>query len=382
MSETLSNVAEVAPLIRERAAEIEQGRQVPADVVGLLAEAGCLRMLVPAHHGGDALPLADALRVIEEISRADGSTGWLIGQIGLAHLLFACFPEQAQKEIYAGGPDVAGAGAVAPKGRAAADGDGWRVTGQWPFVTGCTHAEWVYLNCMVVEGRTPQVGPGGVPLTRMALFPAAELEILDTWDVVGLRGTASHDVRVSGAFCPGRRGFSLQGDTPGVRQAVFSIAQAGLLIAAVDLGIAQGALDEIAELAEGGRRRSFSRGSMASSPVFQDRLGEAWLTVRAARALLHEEAGAAWETATAGRVAEPLGRACLRATAAKVTDLAARAVRTAHELAGGAAVYQTSPLQRRLRDIHTATQHFVNGRDFYATVGALLVGEKVDPAGF
>jgi indole-3-acetate monooxygenase len=380
---TLSRVVELAPAIAKRTDEVEQSRRVPADLIELLAQAGCLRMFVPARYGGDALALTDALRVIEELARADGSTAWLVGQVGLADLVFACFPEAARDEIYADGPDVLGAGAVAPKGRAAPDGaGGWRVSGQWPFVTGCQQASWVYLNCVVLDGHALRLLPNGAPLTRIVLFPAAELEMLDTWQVMGLRGTASHDVRATGLVAPDRRGFSLVGDAPEVHRTIFSIAQAGLLIAAVDLGIAQGAVDEVAQLAATGRRRAFSPKAMAAAPVFQDRLGEAYMTLRAARALLHQEAAAAWATAATGRVGAPLDRACLRATAAQVTAMATQAVHTAHALAGGSAVYDTSPLPRRLRDIHTATQHFVNGRDFYATVGAILAGEEVDPTTF
>ncbi|HEV2371928.1 MAG TPA: acyl-CoA dehydrogenase family protein [Streptosporangiaceae bacterium] len=379
----LSLVAELAPTLAKCARDVEETRQAPKEVITRLGEAGCLRMLVPARHGGGGLPLADALAVIEELARADGSAGWLIGQVGLAHLLFGCFPEQAQQEVYAAGPDVWGAGAVAPKGRAAASGDGtWRVNGQWPFVTGCPHAQWVYLNCLVVDGRSPCLTPDGTPLTRMMLFPAAELDIEDTWHVLGLRGTASHDVRVKGLACPDWRGFSLDPATPQAQRAVFTIALAGLLVAASSVGIAQGALDEVAELAATGRRRSFSRTSMSAAPVFQDRLGEAHLRLRAARALLHEQARASWGAVASGQQVAPLERACLRATASQVTSLATEAVHAAFALAGGSAVYDTSPLQRRLRDIHTAGQHFVNGRDFYATVGALLAGAEVDPGSF
>lgn len=382
MNATESRIAELLPSISKRADEVESGRRLPDDLLDILAGAGCFRLLVPTRHGGDGGSLTDALRVIEELARADGSTAWLVGQVGLADLVFSCFPMAAQEEIYADGPDVVGAGAVAPKGRTTREGDEWRVNGQWPFVTGCDSARWIYLNCVVLDGRTPQMLPNGAPLTRITLFPAAEVEILDTWHVLGLRGTASHDVRVTQRACPDRRGFSLVGDGPDVHRAIFSIAQAGLLIAAVDLGIARGAVDEVAQLAASGKRRSFSSRSLGQSAVFQDRLGEAYMMLRAARALLHRESDAAWSTARAGEVASPLDRACLRATAAQVTALACRAVDTAHALAGGVAVYETSPLQRRLRDLHTATQHFVNGREFYSTVGAILAGEPVDTTMF
>ncbi|MET8250734.1 acyl-CoA dehydrogenase family protein [Micromonospora sp. NPDC005197] len=383
MTSTLPRVDGLLPALAERAAEIDRAGRVPEDVLAELSAAGCLRMLVPAAYGGADLPLGEALRVIEQLSTADASTGWLIGQVGLAHLLFACFPEAARDEIYAHGPDVLGAGAVAPKGRAAPDGaGGWRVNGQWPFVTGSPQASWIYLNCIVLDGRTPRTLPNGAPLTRMVLFPAAELEQVDTWQVLGLRGTASQDVRAASRICPEHRGFSLVGDGDDVRRTVFRIAQAGLLIAAVDLGIAQGAVHDAAAHAAAGRRRTFSTRSLADSPVFHDRLGEAHVALRAARALLHREAATAWETARRGEVLSALDRACLRATATQVTATALQAVQTAYALAGASTVFDSSPLQRRLRDINTATQHFVNSRDSYATVGALLAGADVDTTMF
>ncbi|SCG39618.1 acyl-CoA dehydrogenase family protein [Micromonospora humi] len=383
MTSTLPRVDGLLPDLAERAPEIDRTGRIPDDVISGLAAAGCLRMLVPAAHGGADLPLVEALRVVEQLSVADSSTGWLVGQVGLAHLLFACFPEAARREIYADGPDVLGAGAVAPKGRAAPDGaGGWQVNGRWPFVTGAPQASWIYLNCLVLDGRTPRTLPNGAPLTRMVLFPAAELELVDTWQVLGLRGTASLDVRAAARTCPEHRGFSLVGGGDEVHRTVFRIAQAGLLIAAVDLGIAQGAVGDAAAQAAAGRRRTFSTRSLADSPVFHDRLGEAHVALRAARALLHAEAETAWETARRGEVLSPLDRACLRATAAQVTAVAHQAVQAAYALAGASTVFDGSPLQRRLRDINTATQHFVNGRDSYATVGALLAGAPVDTTMF
>src|SRR5207249_2693884 len=163
---TLSQVRDLLPAIAKRSEEIEDLRMVPADLVAALSEAGCLRMFVPSERGGDNLAFHETLRIIEELATADASTGWTIGQVGLAQMIFDCFPPEAQKTLYAAGPDLFGAGAVAPKGRAVRKPRGWRVSGQWPFLTGCDHAAWVYLNCVVVDGRKLQLSDGGVPLTR------------------------------------------------------------------------------------------------------------------------------------------------------------------------------------------------------------------------
>ncbi|GAA3734209.1 flavin-dependent monooxygenase [Salinactinospora qingdaonensis] len=364
--------------IGQRSAEIDEARRIPDDLFDSLVAAGYCRMLVPRRHGGPELGLPAALRVIEALARADGSVGWTVGQVQLAHLIFACLPETAQRTIYAHGPDTTGAGAVAPKGRATPQEDGhWRVTGQWPFITGCEASSWVYLNTMVFDGRSLRTTPEGQPETRMVVVPTKQMEILDTWSVMGLRGTGSHDGRLSGHSCAEDHTFTLRPGEPGSDRAIHRIAQSGLIIAASAIGIAQGALDEIVTLATGGKRPAFGSRRLAESPLFHDRLGEAAATVRAARALLHTESEAAWTVD--GAEAAPLDHAALRASAARAVALAVTATDTAHNLGGGSAVYDHSPLQRRLRDIHTASQHFVAGRDMYAALGAVLAEVETKP---
>jgi alkylation response protein AidB-like acyl-CoA dehydrogenase len=354
---------------------------VPVDLIDDLVRAGCYRLLVPASHGGDEVNLPEALRVIEILAGADGAVGWTVGQAAVAQIILGYFPATAFDEVYAAGPDVIGAGAVAPKGKALRQDGGWRVSGQWPFITGCDRASWFYTQCVVLPHRGSQPAPNATPELRLMLFPASEVNILDTWRAAGLRGTASHDIVIAHKFCQDAHSCTIIGGSPSVRSAIFDIpplAQAGLAIAAVAVGIAQGALAEVAQLAAGGRRPAFSTCRLAQSPVFQDRLGEAHMTLQAARALLYSQAQTAWANAVAGHSSTLLDAAGLRATASAVTAMATCVVDSAYELAGGAAVYDNSPLQRRLRDIHTATQHAINGRHFYGVVGALLAGEKAD----
>jgi alkylation response protein AidB-like acyl-CoA dehydrogenase len=234
---------------------------------------------------------------------------------------------------------------------------------------------------MVFEDGSPAYSPTGTPVMRMMLFPASEVKILDTWQSVGLRGTASNDVRVSAGFCPDERSGTLLGGTVSVSGSIFAVPlndQLGLFIAGVALGIAASAIDRVTELASGGKRPAFSPRRLAESPVFQDRLGEAHMSLLAARSLLYSQVDAAWAQARAEapRPADLLDRAALRATGATVTTMAAQVVDTAYSLGGGSSLYSSSPLQRCLRDVHTATQHAVTGRDFLGTVGAVLVGEK------
>ncbi|WP_027659510.1 acyl-CoA dehydrogenase family protein [Salinispora fenicalii] len=378
VSPTLVRVRELATQVTKRAEEIEQQRGLPDDLVDDLRDAGCFRMFAPASHGGDQLELPDVLAVLEELARADAATAWTVGQVALSHLIVRCGPSEAVEDVFADGPDTLVAGAVAPKGRARQTDTGWRVTGQWPFVTGCPRASWFYLSCVVVTGRSVSVGEDGVPATRILYVPARDIRVMDTWRVLGLRGTASHDVAVEKARVPAHRAVVAESEQGG--EAVHRIAESSLIIGSVAVGLADGALADLVQVAAGGKRPALSARRLASAPVFQDRLGEAQTVLRAARALLYAEAAEA--QASAG-TSTALHRARLRATAAQVTSLAGQVVDTAHKLAGGTAIYEASPLQRRLRDLHTATQHFVAGRDSYATLGALAVGAEAgrDPRG-
>lgn len=383
MEPTLSHIRDISPAIAKRSEEIEQTRSVPADLMDMLLQAGCLRMGTPASHGGADLPLGDVLRVIEALAVADSSVSWIVGQIFIAQVIFGYFPAATIAEIYARGPDVIGAGAVAPKGRAVRHGDGWRVTGQWPFTTGCTSAAWFYLQCVITEENGDLCpGPDGIPEIRLTLFPARETRILDTWRAMGLRGTASHDVRVTRGLCADQRSCAFAAmPSPSDAPRIHGRDQGGLVIAATAAGIAQGALDDAAGLAAGGKRPAFGLRRLAESSAFQDQLGEAYMTLRAARALLYAEAEGAWtKTLVRGEPLAPLERCTLRAVGPSVVSLAARVTDTAYALAGGSAVFESSALQRRLRDIHTATQHFSAGRAFYAPVGSLLAGEPVNGA--
>jgi alkylation response protein AidB-like acyl-CoA dehydrogenase len=381
-SPTLQRVRELTPAIRQRGDEIESARRLPPDLVADLLAAGCFRMHVPVNYGGCDLPLTDALDVVEQLAYADGSTGWTVMIGSHTPVLFGLLPRATFETIYARGPDVIGAGSLAPSGRAVPVEGGFRVSGQWSFASGCQHADWIVAHAIVVNGNEPRLLPDGVPEMVVGVFPPNDVQIVDTWRVVGMQGTGSHDVLVQDAYCPAERTFRLFGAAPSVDAAIFSIPPLSVTSihqAAVALGIARAALDDIAELAGGGKRRLFAVNRLAESAVFQDALGQADVTLRAARALLRTDADAAWGKAIRREEFVPLDRARLRATAAQVMRMAIQVVDAAYTAGGGTAIYASSPLQRRLRDIHVQSQHIAVSRDAFGVVGTLLAGEEPDP---
>jgi len=368
---TLDAILALAPVIAARAEEIEHGRRLPPDLVGELTAAGCFRQLVPRSHRGAEVAPADQMRLVEALATADGSVGWTVMIGCAAPVLLGRLPRQTFDAVYAEGPDLILAGTLNPTGVATPVPGGFRVTGQWSFASGCQHCHWFIAHCIVDDGRQPPI--------RMMVLPPTDVEIKDTWSVSGLCGSGSHDFVVNDTFVPADRTFVLW-DDPCVDAPLLRIPEvslASLMLGAVAVGIAQGALGEITALATT-KVPLFSHGTLASNPLFQNQLADADARLRAARSLLYADADETWTTAVAGAPFTPDQRARIRASVTWVARTAASVVDAAYTAGGGSSIYSSCPLQRRLRDIHALTQHFAVKLDTFTTAGAVLAGQVVD----
>ena len=218
----------------------------------------------------------------------------------------------------------------------------------------------------------------------MMVLPPSDIEIEDTWSVSGLCGTGSHDVVADGAFVPEELSFVVFGgeasvDVPPLR--IPEVTRAAIQIARVALGVAEGALGEILALAVD-KTPSFAAGPLVANPLFQNQFGESETQLRAARTALRAETDLAWAKARAGAPLTPEERAHVRGTTTWATRTAAAVVTTAHQAGGTSSLSISNPLQRRLRDAHTLTQHFLVEADTFTKVGAVLAGQKADLALF
>jgi indole-3-acetate monooxygenase len=372
----LDAVGELAPVLAARADEIESARRLPPDLLAELTAAGCFGMLRPRSHGGAGVDLATSMRVYEELSRADASVGWTVG-IGAGNWLdLVGLPRSTFDALFANDPGVKIGGAINPAGLAVPAEGGYRVTGRWAFVSGCQHCEWIYGNC-IEEGAA---GDGDRPPMRIAVFRAGEVEIEDTWSVSGLCGTGSHDVVADDVFVPVEHTYAVLSAEPCLDEPLVRIPLPSpyvLQIASAALGIAQGALDDSLALATD-KVPLFAGASLAANPLFQNQLAEADARLRAARALVYADAATAWATALAGGAFTSEHRARIRASGVWATHAAAAVVDTAYRAGGGSSLYSSSPLQRRLRDVHALTQHFLVKLDSLTTAGAVLAGQDVD----
>jgi alkylation response protein AidB-like acyl-CoA dehydrogenase len=376
MSVTLDRARDLAPMIAAQSAAIEAERRVPASLIAALREAGIFRMYVPRTHGGDELSSLEVVQVIEELSRADASVGW-VSTIGAnSPAIFALLPPTTYDAIYANGPDVIQAGSLVPRGRAIPVAGGYRFTGQWPFASGCDHADYCMFAAFVEQDGDPAVG--GRPEVRFGVVPAGVVEILDTWYVSGLKGTSSHDIVATELFVDADWTASFFAPAPVVRHPldrVRPLGRLGLELAAVAVGTAQAALEDLIEIATTKKPLGGLLKRLAEEPVFQHTVGGLDADVRTARTLLHETATRDYQRATAG---EDLDQRALleRLTALKrVGEIATAVVDRAYHEAGTTGLFESSPLQRRLRDIHAVVQHVVFTSDSFTPAGATLLGE-------
>ena len=372
-ADVLAAIEQLAPTIAGRASEIEEARRLPADLLDELKTAGAFRLTRPDSHGGVGADLPSAMRVFEALARADASVGWTVMIGGASWPDLAGLPRPTFDSIFGAGPDVVIAGAINPTGSVEAVDGGYRVTGRWAFVSGCEHADWLYGDCL--EGIVD-----GVPQLRIALFTPDQVVIEDTWTVSGLRGTGSHHIRVDGVVVAPERTLLVFDEAPCVDEPAVRIPPPSLYsccLAVLAVGIAQGALDDIVGLATH-KVPLLAGAPLATSPSFQFDLATADAELRAARALAYETAATVWARGVEGIEPTLLESARVRAAAVWATDAAARVVDTAYRSGGGSSVYATCPLQRRLRDIHAVTQHFLVRRDTMTTAGAILAGNEVD----
>ncbi|HEU5084554.1 MAG TPA: acyl-CoA dehydrogenase family protein [Acidimicrobiales bacterium] len=372
-AEVLAAVEGLAPTIAARAAEVENGRRVPPDLLQQLVDAGCFRILLPASHGGIQAELPDAMRMLEALARADASVGWIVGIGSGAWRDLAGLPRATFDDLWSGGPDTIVAGVFGPAGVVEEADGGYRVRGRWSFASGCEHAHVLYGNCFH-EGAPP-------PGLRTVAFRPEDVEIEDTWDALGLRGTGSHHFHVDELLVARERTCATLVAEPWSDAPVLRIpapAQFALEIASVAVGIARGALDDVVALA-GVKVPLLAHAPLASDPTFHLQLATGETVLRAARAVLFERAEEAWASAVEGIPVTDEQRAHVRAAAAWATEQATAVVDGAHRIAGSAGVFEAaSALPRRLRDMHALTQHFLVRPNTMLTAGALLAGQPID----
>jgi alkylation response protein AidB-like acyl-CoA dehydrogenase len=375
----LAAAQRLAPRAAALAERIEHERALPRELVDELLDAGLLGLCLPRSLGGREAHPAQMARALEELARADGATAWCAMIASTSSLLGAYLSPQEAELIYARGRSVTG-GVFAPRGRAQRRDGAFVVDGRWSFVSGVTHCDWVLGGCVVHDREEPILLKDGSPDVRLMLMPIDSVEVIDTWSVSGLRGTASHDITAVAQLVPAARTVSLVTDRPRHPGVLYSFPLFGLLavgIASVALGIARGAIEDLVSLA-GAKTPAAGRKTLAERATVQAQVARAEAALRAARGLVLGEVDAAWLAAERGGTMPDDHRLGLRLAANHATAAAAEVVTSMYHAGGGTSIYDSSALQRRFRDVHVATQHMMVAPITWELGGRLLFGLPTD----
>lgn len=375
-TEPLVRACTIAPAIAEAAEEIERTQRLPPKILDALHEARLFRMLYPRSVGGDEVEPGAYVRALEELSRTDGSVGWCVSIANSTGLIAAYMDPGAARAIW-GDPRATVAWGPPNESRAIAVPGGYRVTGRWDFASGCRHSSWMGAHgCVVAPDGSLRLNGNGRPTLRSWLFPAKSATLLDNWNPIGLRGTASESYEVHDLFVPEE--YSATREDPALRRErgrLYAFPQQTLYsvgIATVALGIARGMLDAFVELAC--RKTPRGMGRLADSAVIQAEVARAEARLGAARAYLLDTL--ADIHAGAGDVA-PIGvpeRARVRLAAAHAISNAVAVADITYKAAGVDAIFPGSPFERRFRDIHTVSQQIQSRDAHYETCGQVLLG--------
>jgi indole-3-acetate monooxygenase len=369
----------LAPMLRGAADEIEEQRQLPARVVEALIEGGFFRLLLPRSLDGAELHPLHYVQVLEEVARIEPSTAWSLGQNSGCSMTAPYLDPAVAREIFgpphgilAWGPDVPGAG------RGVVVAGGIRVTGRWGFATGSRHATWLGAHVPLFEpDGTPRRNPNGRPAVRTVLFPKASAEIIDNWQVIGLRGTGSDSYAIEELFVP--QEYTCGRDNPAERREPGLLYKftSGMVYAMgfsnVSLGIARGTLEAFIELARDKVPRG-ARNPLRHNNVIQSQVAQCEAKLRSSRAYVHATLREMWDTAERNGDFAPEQHARLRLAATWAIQQSREVVAAVYSAAGATAIFNENPFERRFRDMHAGSQQGQGRPVHFETVGQILLG--------
>jgi 3-hydroxy-9,10-secoandrosta-1,3,5(10)-triene-9,17-dione monooxygenase len=374
----MAKASALVPLLRAKAADTERERRIPDDVLAAIDAAQLFRLRTPRRFGGFEGDLRTYMDVVTELGRGCGSTSW-VAFISIATVwIAALFPDEAQRDVFEGNPDVRFMGALGMTARARAADGGYVVDGKWAYASNCLHAHWAVL-------AAPLPHNGGI-VPSIMLVPMRDLTIEDTWHVVGMRGTGSHTVIAKEVFVPAYRALPIEvlakGLSPRTSRDEFVyresfVPTAIIAVAAPVLGLAQAALDLTLErINKSNKAIAYSfYDDVRQAPSMQLELADAATLIETA--LLHVRR---WcdDIADAARAGEELPfakRAQMRMDLGYAMRRCREAVGLLLNVQGASAFAESNPMQRIWRDLEMASRHgLLAGEIPHEIYGRALVG--------
>ena len=376
----LQRARSLGPAIDAAVDEIDSARDLPASLFAALRGNGLFRLVQPEAYGGAELDPPSLVQVIEEIASHDASTAWCVGQTNICALTAAYLPPEVVADIF--GPDT-GILAWGPgPGTAAAVPGGYRVNGNFDFASGSRLATWLGAHVPVIEADgSKRMGQDGKPLSMTMFFRKTSVEVRDTWQTMGLRGTGSDSYTVKDLFVPEAYTMARDGSAQlRVKSELYVFTPSTLYassFAGIALGIARSVMTSFVKEAAGSVPRGGSR-ARSENHVMQAHVGLNEAKLRAARTFLLTSVSDIWAEARVRGTLTQDDLITIRMASTFAIQSAKQVVAALYEAAGAMAILNARPFERRFRDVHTVTQQIQGHPEHFETVGQVLLGRKPD----
>jgi alkylation response protein AidB-like acyl-CoA dehydrogenase len=375
--------SKLGPVIGQHIDEEEANGRLSPTVVGALRDAGFYKLFLPNSLGGlEADPLTTA-KVVEEVASRNTAAGWSLMVANTTLLLLSRIPEKGIEEIFGDNPDAFIAGTVHPPMRATRVEGGYLINGRNPLVSNIHEAQWIMVLALVMEGGQPKMHEGH-PEILGVYMNAAECQIIDTWQVIGMHATDSNDIEANDVFVPDHRVCSLMAEFhPGrhFEKPLYHFPAAGAniacLLAPVTLAVANNAINELKMIA-GKKTPLGSMVPIRERGSIQRKLGKAVALVRSSRTYLHDTISTCWQRTFAGETISLEEKAGLLLAAAHTNQSCVEAIELMYTAAGSSGIYKKNKLAHYLMDAQVLRQHGFMNESRYETAAQILFGLPPD----
>ena len=368
----------LGPTIREHAGFAESERRLAPRVIELMRDAGFYRLFTPRAFGGVETDPVTFARVAEEIASFDSTAAWSLQAGNTGSWWASRFSDVGLGEFFAGGPDLLMAASFSPPHRAVEVPGGYRFTGRGPLASTIHDSPWVMMTALVMDGDAPRMTPFG-PEVVAVVMPTIEVEIVDTWHSLGMRGTDSNDVLATDVFVPVSRTFHVQPQFTrakgfeGPLYGLPAVASVALIIAPIALAIGRGSIDELRSLAAN-KTPVGSMKTLRDRASTQSAIADAEAQLRSARVFFYDTIVTLWRHALRGEMFSLEQKADLMLASANAVRVASRVTDLMHRTAGTTGIYERSRLERLFRDAQTVRHHGFFSESRFETVGQVYLG--------
>lgn len=371
-SELHSKLHQIGQLAEKQKVKIEKDRCLPKDLVKQLKETGAFRLWVAKDYGGSQARILDLMEAVQLLSYYNGSLSWVLGVTGTAALGSGYLQASIAQEIFGDTYALTG-GWAAPAGRAKRVGEGLIVNGKWSWGSGIRHCSHIVGGILIDRGEDKR------PISAIAYFDPKDVTFIDNWEVLGLNGTNSIDYEVKNLFVPDGKWIYFPVRKATIDATLYRFSFLGALasgVAAVGLGLAQRAIDEIIQLSQQ-KVPNGARRTLAERPAVHEKIALMQATYQAAKLLLADAVRKNWEEAENGKISVKT-KSELRLAAAYAVSQSSEIITQAYKIGGGSSVWDGVKLQELLRDIHMVTQHGLVSTNHYEIAGRVAFGLEVN----